>query len=159
MGESYNNHDVLRYCRQVVLKAMDNARASMRGSDRLSLRSVVGGSGAEKLPLNLTKGTNVLAEEHIVATPKNKPVRRLGIHPQTVFSEEIGIRIFPEGASEHDAEFVVFIDPIDGTEFIESLQRGWCVVAVYDRRADEVVCAVAEDIFFNRLHWASRPSE
>jgi myo-inositol-1(or 4)-monophosphatase len=54
---------------------------------------------------------------------------------------------------------VVFIDPIDGTEFIESLQGGWCLIAVYDRRADEVVCAVAGDIFLNRLYWACRSGE
>jgi len=54
---------------------------------------------------------------------------------------------------------VVFVDPIDGTEFIESLQGGWCLVAVYDRRAHEVVCAVAGDIFLNRLYWAGRSDE
>ncbi len=159
MSRSYRDEDVLRYCRQVVLKAMDSVRASMRGSDRLLLKGVVEGSGAKKSPLNLTKGIDVLAEELIVATLEEKLVGKLGIRPLTVFSEEMGIRTFPAGAHEDDAEFVVFIDPIDGTEFIESLQGGWCLIAVYDRRANDVVCAVAGDIFLNRLYWACRAGE
>jgi myo-inositol-1(or 4)-monophosphatase len=159
MSKSYRDHDVLRYCRQAVLKAMDRVRASMRGSDRLALQDVVVGHGVEKSPLNLTKGIDVLAEELILATLEKKLVERLGLCPLVVFSEELGIRTLPPGAREEDAELVVFIDPIDGTEFIESLQGGWCLVAVYDRRANEVVCAVAGDIFFNRLYWARRSGE
>ncbi len=159
MSESYRDQEVLRYCRQAVLKAMDRVRASMRGSDRLLLKEAVEGHGAEKSPLNLTKGIDVLAEEIILATLEEKLVDRLGLRPLVVFSEELGIRTLPAGAREDEAELVVFIDPIDGTEFIESLQGGWCLVAVYDRRANEVVCAVAGDIFFNRLYWAWRSGE
>jgi len=159
MNQSGRDRDVLRYCRQAVLKAMDHVRASMRGSNRLRLTDVVVGRGVEKSPLNLTKGIDVLAEELIVATLEKKLVGKLGLRPLTVFSEELGIRTLPEGAREKESRFVVFIDPIDGTEFIESLQGGWCLIAVYDRRASEVVCAVAGDIFLNRLYWACRGGE
>jgi myo-inositol-1(or 4)-monophosphatase len=159
MSNSYSDHDVLRYCRQVVLKAMEHVRGSMRGSNRLLLKEVVKGCGSRKSPLNLTKGSDALAEELILETLEKKLVGKLGICPLTVFSEELGIRTLPEGAREDDAELVVFIDPIDGTEFIECLQGGWCLIAVYDCRADEVVCAVAGDIFLNRLYWACRSGE
>jgi myo-inositol-1(or 4)-monophosphatase len=159
LSESYNDHEVLRYCRQVVLKAMEHVRGSMRGSNRLLLREVVDGCAGRKSPLNLTKEIDVMAEELIVATLEKKLVGRLGIRPLTVFSEEVGIRTFPVGAHEDDAELIVFIDPIDGTEFIESLQGGWCLIAVYGRQANEVVCAVAGDVFLNRLYWACRAGE
>jgi fructose-1,6-bisphosphatase/inositol monophosphatase family enzyme len=94
---------------------------------------VVEGCGAKKSPLNLTKEIDVMAEELIVATLEKKLVAKLGIRP-----------------------LVVFIDPINGREFIESLQGGWFLISVYDRRAEEVVCAVAGDIFLDRLYWASR---
>ncbi len=45
MSQSYGDHHVLRYCRQVVLKAMDSVRASMRGSDWLLLKNKVEGRG------------------------------------------------------------------------------------------------------------------
>ena len=73
-----------------------------------------------------------------------------------MFSEELGIKTFPEGTSESEANLVVFIDPIDGTEFIEALQGGWSLIAVYDRRTDEVIAAVAGDIFLDRIYWASK---
>ena len=78
-----------------------------------------------------------------------------GIKAYTVFSEELGIQTFPAGAAEADADLVVFIDPIDGTEFVEALQGGWSLIAVYDRRCNEVIAAVAGDIFLDRLYWAS----
>jgi len=73
-----------------------------------------------------------------------------------VFSEELGIQTFPEGASEAEADLVVFVDPIDGTEFVEALQGGWSLIAVYDRRENDVIAAVAGDIFLDRIYWASR---
>jgi hypothetical protein len=73
-----------------------------------------------------------------------------------VFPEELGNTTFPEGVSENEANQVVFIGPIDGTELIESLQGGWSMIAVYDRRADEVIAAVAGDIFLDRIYWASK---
>jgi len=150
---------ILRYCRQIVLKAMDTVRASMRGSNRLVLTQPVKECKTEKSPLNLTKGIDALAEDCMVAALGKKLIGRLRIPAITIFSEELGIRTLPQGASEAHADLVVFVDPIDGTEFIESLQGGWCLVAVYDRRAHEVVCAVAGDIFLNRLYWAGRSDE
>jgi hypothetical protein len=50
---------------------------------------------------------------------------------------------------------VVFIDPIDGTEFVEALQGGWSLIAVYDRRINDVIAVVAGDIFLDRIYWAS----
>jgi len=47
-----------------------------------------------------------------------------GVNAFTVFSEELGIQTFPAGAAEADADLVVFIDPIDGTEFVEALEHG-----------------------------------
>jgi hypothetical protein len=44
---------------------------------------------------------------------------------------------------------------INGTEFVAALQAGWSLIAVYDRRRNEVIAAVAEDIFLDWLHWAS----
>ena len=35
-----------------------------------------------------------------------------------MFSEEAGIQTFPKGAREEDADLVVFVDPVDGTEFV-----------------------------------------
>ena len=156
MSRSYDDADVLRYCQHTVLKAMDNVRGIMRGSDRLLLKEVVNEQKTEKSELNLTKGIDARAEDLIVAALEKKLIRKAGVKALTVFSEELGIKTIPERAREDDAELVVFIDPIDGTEFIESLQGGWCLMAVYDRRQDEVVCAVAGDIFLNRLYWASR---
>ncbi len=155
MRNRYNENDILRYCRQTVLKAMDGVRAAMRGSNRLLLKETVKDQKTEKSELNLTKCIDTFAEDLIICTLKQKFKKLEGINSFTVFSEELGIKTFPEGADEHNADLVVFIDPIDGTEFIESLQGGWSLIAVYDRKADEMVCAVAGDIFLNRLYWAS----
>jgi len=72
-----------------------------------------------------------------------------------VFSEERGIVTYPESLDPDDAKWVAFIDPVDGTEFIENLQGGWCLLALYNRAQDRVEAAVAGDIFLNRLYWAS----
>lgn len=159
MGKSYEDYDVLRYCRQIVLEAMDSVRARMRGSDRLSLKSVVERPAVQKSVLNLTKGIDALAEEIILGSLEQMLVRKLGIRPLALFSEEVGIQTLPPGASAKDAELVIFVDPIDGTEFIESLQGGWCLIAAYDRRANDVICAVAGDIFLDRLYWACRAGD
>jgi myo-inositol-1(or 4)-monophosphatase len=155
MRNRYNENDVLRYCRQTVLKAMDGVRAAMRGSNRLFLKEEVRDKKTEKSELNITKGIDAFAEDLIVAALSKKFKKIEGINAFTVFSEELGIQTFPDNAVEKDADLVVFIDPIDGTEFIESLQGGWCLIAVYDRKINEMVCAVAGDIFLNRLYWAS----
>ncbi len=158
-GESCDDQSLLRYCQQTVLKAMDGVRASMRGSRRLSLKEVVEEHKTEKSELNLTKGIDALAEDMIIAALEKKLIGKAGARAITIFSEELGIKTLPEGTSEDDSDLVIFIDPVDGTEFIESLQGGWCLMAVYDRRKNEVVCAVAGDVFLDRLYWASRFGE
>jgi myo-inositol-1(or 4)-monophosphatase len=150
------NDDVLRYLRQVVMKAMDWIRSRMRGSDRLMLAQALESSLETKDWANLTKGIDREAEDMIVGAllkklPKMGQIKRLA-----VFSEECGIFTHPQGLDPEEAEWVVFIDPVDGTEFIESLQGGWCLLALYDRVSNRMEAAVAGDIFLNRLYWASR---
>lgn len=147
--------DVLRYTRQVVLKVMDRVRSRMRGSDRLVLKDVVESSRAIKSDVNLTKGIDQESEALIIDSLVRKLPRMSGIGRLIVFSEERGIVSGSEGATAEDAEWVAFIDPVDGTEFVESLQGGWCLIALYNRVADRVEAAVAGDIFLNRLYWAS----
>ena len=160
MYKSYNEADLIRYCKQTVLKVMDHIRASMRGSNRLYLKETSPHPQIDKSPLNLTKAIDSLAEDIIVSTLEKKLLKEnMGIKAFTVFSEELGIKTFPKGAKENDADLVIFVDPVDGTEFIESLQGGWCLISVYDRKNNEVVCAVAGDIFLNRLYWATRTGE
>ena len=38
---------------------------------------------------------------------------------------------------------------------VEALQGGWSLIAVYDRRVNDVIAAVAGDIFLDRIYWAS----
>jgi len=155
MKNRYDESEVLRYCRQTVLKAMNGVRASMRGSNRLLLKERIKNKGSKKSELNPTKGIDAYAEELVLAALKKKFKKIQGIDAFTVFSEELGITTFPDNVPEKDVDLVVFIDPIDGTEFIESLQGGWCLISVYDRKINKMVCAVAGDIFLNRLYWAS----
>jgi myo-inositol-1(or 4)-monophosphatase len=128
----------------------------MRGENRLNLKCAVADPRLQKSQQNLTKAIDREAEDLILDALHLKLAKLPGVQAYTVFSEELGIRTFPESASENDADLVVFIDPIDGTEFIEALQGGWSLIAVYDRRADEVIAAVAGDIFLDRLYWASK---
>lgn len=72
MRNRYNENDILRYCRQTVLKAMDGVRASMRGSNRLLLKKTVRDQKTEKFELNPTKGIDALAEDLIVAALSEK---------------------------------------------------------------------------------------
>jgi hypothetical protein len=88
------------------------------------------------------------AEDLILDALQDKFTKLPGATAYTVFSEELGITTFPEGVSEREAHLVVFIDPIDGTEFIESFQGGWSLIAVYERWADEVI---AGDIFLDHV--------
>lgn len=156
MAELEFDHLVLRYCRQIIMKTMDHVRSTMRGGNRLSLKSAVADPHLNKSAQNLTKGIDRDAEDLILDALQYKFLKLPGVKAYTVFSEELGIKTFPEGASESDADLVIFIDPIDGTEFIESLQGGWSLIAVYDRRTDEVIAAVAGDIFLDRIYWASK---
>lgn len=156
MNTSNVEEDILRYCRQIVLKAMNHVRATMRGSKRLSLKETIENIDVQKDQQNLTKAVDKEAEDLIISSLSKKFKKVSAVKAFTVFSEELGIHTFPDGANEADSDLVIFIDPIDGTEFIESLQGGWCLIAVYDRRINDVIAAVAGDIFLDRLYWASR---
>jgi len=148
--------DILRYCRQVVLKAMDSIRARMRGSNRLLLKESVLGSEEKKAQGNLTKGVDREAEEIVIQSLLKKLPKVGNIERLAVFSEEAGILTFPADLQPEAADWVAFIDPIDGTEFIEGLQSGWTLLALYDRRRDRVEAAVAGDLFLDRVYWASQ---
>lgn len=155
MQDRYNESEILRYCRQTVLKAMNAVRASMRGSNRLFLKERVKVEKSDKSELNPTKCIDTFAEDLILDALSKKFKKIQGIDSFTIFSEESGILTFPDHVSEKETDIVVFVDPIDGTEFIESLQGGWCLISVYDRKINKMVCAAAGDIFLNRLYWAS----
>ena len=146
---------VLRYCRQIIMKTMNHVRAAMRGENRLHLKQAVADPQLHKSSQNLTKAVDRDAENLILDALQFKFLKLPGVKAYTVFSEELGIKTFPKGAAESDADLVVFIDPIDGTEFIEALQGGWSLIAVYDRRRNGVIAAVAGDIFLDRIYWAS----
>lgn len=147
---------VLRYCRQIIMEAMDHVRSRMRNENLPALRRQVQNEHIRKSELNLTKAIDQEAEDVILAALSHKFGKLPGVDAYTVFSEELGIATFPDGADEADADLVVFVDPIDGTEFVEALQGGWSLIAVYDRRADDVIAAAAGDIFLDRLYWASQ---
>lgn len=156
MVELELDQKVLRYCRQIVMHTMDHVRSTMREEDLAALKCRVNNPRIQKSELNPTKAIDQRAEDLILAALQYKFPKLTEVKAYTVFSEELGIKTFPEGAREEDAELVVFIDPIDGTEFVESLQGGWSLVAVYDSGTNDVLCAVAGDIFLDRLYWASR---
>ncbi|MCX6901624.1 MAG: hypothetical protein NT105_23335 [Verrucomicrobia bacterium] len=147
---------VLRYCRQIIMQTMDHVRGRMREENIPYLRRCVPNPEIQKSDQNLTKAIDQEAEDLILGALQYKFAKLPGIKAYTVFSEELGIKTFPEGALEKDADLVVFVDPIDGTEFVEALQGGWSLIAVYDRRSDETICAVAGDIFLDRIYWASK---
>lgn len=147
---------VLRYCRQVIMQAMDHVRSRMRDDNLPALKRRAVRPRLDKSELNPTKAIDQEAEDLILAGLRYKFAKLPGVGAYTVFSEELGIQTFPDGASEADADLVVFIDPIDGTEFVEALQGGWSLVAVYDRGVGDVIAAVAGDIFLDRVYWASR---
>ncbi len=149
------NEDILRYLRQVVMKAMDRIRNRMRGSERLALKGAIASSAETKADTNLTKGIDREAEDLILDSLLKKLPRMKGVERLAVFSEERGILTYPEHLDAGNADWVAFIDPVDGTEFVENLQGGWCLLALYNRAADRVEAAVAGDIFLNRLFWAS----
>jgi len=147
---------VLRYCRQIIMQTMDKVRSSMREENMPAMKRAVDNLQIRKSELNPTKAIDREAEDMILDALRFKFPKLPHVKAYTVFSEELGIKTFPEGASDEDADLVVFVDPIDGTEFVESLQGGWALIAVYDRRCEDVICAVAGDIFLDRLYWASQ---
>jgi myo-inositol-1(or 4)-monophosphatase len=128
----------------------------MRGDNVLCMKRRVKNSRVQKAEQNPTKAIDQETEDLILDSLQSKFAKLPEVKAYTVFSEELGVKTFPEGAKERDADFVVFIDPIDGTEFVEALQGGWSLIAVYDRRSDDVIAAVAGDIFLDRIYWASR---
>jgi myo-inositol-1(or 4)-monophosphatase len=150
--------DILRYLRQIVMKAMDRIRNRMRGSDRLALKAAITSSAETKSDTNLTKGVDREAEDLILNSLLKKLPKMKGVERLAVFSEERGILTYPEDIDPNQAEWVAFIDPVDGTEFLETLQGGWSLLALYNRTLDRVEAAVAGDIFLNRLYWASQVS-
>jgi myo-inositol-1(or 4)-monophosphatase len=158
MEELTLDHLVLRYCRQIVMQAMDHVRSRMREENLPALRQQVQNAHHEKSELNPTTAIDQETEDLIVESLCFKFAKLPEVKAYTVFSEELGIRTFPEGMTEDDADLVVFVDPIDGTEFVEALQGGWSLIAVYDRRENDVIAAVAGDIFLDRLYWASKNS-
>ena len=155
MAEPTFDHLVLRYCRQVVMQAMNHVRTRMREEDIPRLRRAVANPQVQKSAENPTTAIDQEAEDLIIGALQYKFAKLPEVRAWTVFSEELGLQTFPAGAREAEADLVVFVDPIDGTEFAEALQGGWTLVAVYDRRRAEVIAAVAGDIFLDRIYWAS----
>ena len=146
---------VLHDCRQIIMRTMDHVRSRMREENLPDMKRRVGDPRIRKSELNPTTAIDREAENLIVAALRHKFAALPQVKAYTVFSEELGIQTFPEGATEAGSDLVVLVDPIDGTEFAESLQGGWSLIAVYDRRREAVLCAVAGDIFLDRLYWAS----
>ena len=138
MAELEFDHLVLRYCRQIIMKTMDHVRSAMRGENRLHLKCAVTDPQLQKSKQNLTKAIDRDAEDLILDALQSKFFKLPGVKGYTVFSEELGIKTFPEGAAEEEADLVVFIDPIDGTEFVEALQGGWSV-----RQLDRQIASLA----------------
>lgn len=147
--------EILRYGRQVVLKAMDQVRNSMRGSRRLEMARPVKNQELEKADENPTLGIDREAEQLMIAALHKKLAKLDAVKPYTIFSEEAELQTFPDNTEEDNARLVIFVDPIDGTEFAEALQGGWTLLAFYDRWRNETVAAIAGDIFLDRIYWAS----
>ncbi|NOZ20014.1 MAG: hypothetical protein GXP25_02885 [Planctomycetes bacterium] len=145
---------LLRYGRQVVMRAMERTRFEMRGGRRLAMKEVVEGSLEHKSVENPTKQIDKEIENDIIASLRKKLGTIAGLPPYAIFSEECGILACgSEAGSEQDARFVIFVDPVDGTEFAEALQGGWCLLGFYDAQERKALGAIAGDIFLDRLFW------
>jgi len=116
--------------------------AGMREENLPAIKRRVKNTHLEKSELNATKAIDLEAETLILETLQFKFAKLPGVKAYTVFSEELGIQTFPTGASEADADLVVFVDPIDGTEFAETLQAGWSLLAVYDQTTAAKIKAI-----------------
>jgi myo-inositol-1(or 4)-monophosphatase len=146
---------VVRYGRQVVMRAMERTRYAMRGSHRFAMKATVLETSAHKAEENPTKGIDRDIEEDVIASLRKKFARIPGMPRYTIFSEEHGIVECGDRADAgRESELVVFVDPIDGTEFAESLQGGWCLLSFYETGSSRAIGAVAGDIFLDRLFWA-----
>ena len=64
--------DLLRYSRQIVLKAMDRVRTRMRGSARLAMKETVENLDTDKSTENLTKAIDKEAEDLMLAATRKK---------------------------------------------------------------------------------------
>lgn len=150
---------IVRYSNQVVLKTMNWVRNNMRGSDRIKFKQTVSNTDREKSEDNLTKGIDRAAEDLLISSILNKfkklDIVKNNVFSFTIYSEELGIKTYPESTAPNETDLLIFIDPIDGTEFVETLQAGWCLLTIYDQRVDRFITSVAGDIFLNRLYWAS----
>jgi fructose-1,6-bisphosphatase/inositol monophosphatase family enzyme len=124
MPEVELDHPPSRCSRQIVLETMDHVRGTMRSENRLSLTRAVADPQLQKSAQNLTKAVDRDAEDLILDGLQQKFPKLPAVKAYTVFSEELGIKTFPEGASGSEANLVVFIEPIDGKEIIKSLQCG-----------------------------------
>ena len=91
MAELELDQLVLRYCRQVIMLAMDHVRSRMREENLPALRRCVDRPNVRKSDLNLTKAIDQEAEDLIVQTLRPK-FAKLPIQAYTVFSEELGIQ-------------------------------------------------------------------
>ncbi len=156
MTELDVNQGILRYCRQIILEAMDHVRSRLRHDNLVEMRGLVTNTYVQKSEQNPTKAIDREAEDLILKLLRRKFSKLPGAMSYTVFSEDLGIKTFPANVPENESDLVIFIDPVDGTEFAESLQGGWALMSVYDRRMNDVVAAVAGDIFLDRIYWASR---
>ena len=101
---------VLRYCRQVIMETMDHVRSTMRGANIASMKHRADNPTIRKSEENPTKTMDLEAEDLIVGSLQQKFARFPEIGVYTVFSEELGMRTFPAGASEAEAKLVVFVD-------------------------------------------------
>ncbi len=145
---------LIRYGRQVVMRGMEQTRHAMRGSSRFTMRATVAETSEHKSEENPTKGIDQAVERDIIAHLQEKLSRIEGLPPYAIFSEECGIvRCQGHAGQSGEPAFVVFVDPIDGTEFAETLQAGWCLLSFYDKARGRAIGAVAGDIFLNRLFW------
>jgi fructose-1,6-bisphosphatase/inositol monophosphatase family enzyme len=130
MSELDLDQRVLRYCRQVIMLAMHYVRSRMRGEELLTLKRKAAHPHLQKSEQNLTKVIDQETENVIVRALQSKFTKLKDVRAYTVFSEELGIKIFPKGSKEAEAHLVVIIDPIDGTEYRNSARRlvaGCCI--------------------------------
>ena len=95
---------MLRYCRQIILEAMDHVRGRMRGDNVPVMRSHAAVAAIKKSVENPTAVIDQEAEDLIVALLNFKFAKLPGVDAYTVFSEELGIKTFPEDAFEADAD-------------------------------------------------------
>jgi fructose-1,6-bisphosphatase/inositol monophosphatase family enzyme len=118
---------IRRQVRSVLLaeQAEDLARVSHRGEGDVSFR------------------IDVPAEETVLSFFS----RARAIQPVVVVSEGIGRVVFPKGAGEEEASWIVIIDPLDGSrELMYDKRSAWILTAVAPNRREGVTLA---DVVFS----------